>query len=156
MTKKFDVKVFLGKKRVYRSVVGSPRITRVFVWNGKEYAPPKDGKLYLARRYEPNPDGKLNRVSRYFVSLNEARYWQTGQKPVVILQDPNAYTVSRLIHDWQKSIWSTIRESTRIYYSKAIPFYKFLFHMEVEKITPSTIDSWLVHLKEQSAGYRHP
>lgn len=153
MIKKFDPRKFDGKRK-YRAVLGAPRITQTFIWNEQkqEYYSPE--LSYMARRYEPHPDGKFKRKERFFGSLKAARAWQTGKvevKPKLRVGTDN--TIGRLLYDWRKTAWGHLRESTTIYYTKAITMYEFLYNIEVEKITPADIDGWLNHLKKDPSKF---
>jgi hypothetical protein len=75
---KFNPKVFSGKARMYRPVLGAPRISKLYIWNTdrKEYLVPETGKPYMARRYEVSLKGGSSRTTQFFSTLDEARKWQ--------------------------------------------------------------------------------
>lgn len=71
MTKKFNSKLYQGKKRVYVKVPLSPNISRLYIWDESacEYLAPSRGKNYIASRRRSGE----KRVKQFFRSVEEAR-----------------------------------------------------------------------------------
>ncbi len=164
--KKFNPRNYTGKDRIYVPIIRHSRVSRLYIWNKdkKQYVIPSRGKSYRARRYEPfGIEEKLARREKFFFSLEEARRWQEERlinepaSPQVdkVVLEAEKYTVEDLISEWKETYWPQLRESTRIFYSKLIPFYEPLFQVEVEELTPAKIDKWIFHLKSDEFQKRY-
>jgi len=162
--KKFNPKAYQNKGRIYRTISGEPRITRIFIWNKirKEYVDPPNGKKYLARRYEIDKHGVKKRVPKYFRDLRGAKKWRDflgkqksinlnkGLSEFVEVSITNTgYTFLDLFEDFKKFRFPNLREGTRELYIKNLGLLRFFFGIEIESLKPSTIDEWLGELKSE-------
>jgi hypothetical protein len=141
VTKKFDPKLYLHRNRIYRPVVGAPRILRLWVWDSEvlQYQSPNQGKCYEARRYELDSSGKRIRKKQYFQTLEEARKWQMGDGPNTAsylssiqgserineslepkIQGPK---LREVIEKWRAKKFPTLQDTTRISYEKILRLY---------------------------------
>ena len=139
---KFNPRKYRGD-RIWVSLNGYPGVSRIWNWDKiKElYDSPERGKLYLARK------GGASRKTKTFATREEACSWMRGVLVPETNVHPKGYTMGDLIYDWQKAVWPTFRESTRIFYSKLIVHFNLLEDLEVEKLTPANVDNWLLKLK---------
>lgn len=157
--KKLNPKQYEGKNRIYRAVIGAPRISRLYVWNNdrKEYLLPISGKYYLAKKYEPDANGKPIRISEYFSTLEEARKWQASQETQIkadgVLTDLGP-VLGTLIEEWKTRIFPTLAESTRVAYEKIVNLYfQQLMDLPVLKTDSAAIDRWIDSLKDPRGSF---
>lgn len=152
VTTKFNPKQYQDKARIYRPVVGAPRVLRLWVWDADrlEYTPPEQGKCYEARRYEMR-DGRRVRVKSYFDSLEAARAWQTGRDETPTHAPHQADTgkrFSEIVEEWKKRAYSTLAVSTCVAYDKMLRLhFRGLMGLGIYEITPKAVDQWLDELK---------
>lgn len=156
MTAKENLKSFRGI-RIKVRVAGAPNIRRIYVWDeqSKKYTdPPGGGRYQAARATELTKE----RCYSTFASLNEAKQWMQGRSLAMKgkITSGSRYTVRALLADWKAKGWPTLKESTQIFYEKTIRLLEPLLDLEVEKLSPTTIDEWLLYLKEpeQMETYR--
>lgn len=168
MRKKFDTKEYRGKNRIAHQVPGRTGITRLWVWNARkmEYVSPPYGKPYVARKR--NLDGR--RQAKSFTSLDEAWEWLRSRLTDQYQGDDSASTVgqgaerpspevmlslSELIQKWKAERWPHLSESTRILYTNRLRAFDPFLTIEVESITPSTVDAFFAHLRSPSMTARY-
>lgn len=157
MKNKIDLKAYQGKRRIYLPVVGSIRISRLFVWSdiSKEYQPPLRGKAYQARRYS-----KGKRETGFFESLLAAREWQQGSVTLQLSDALRSETkvelasqicgpvFSELVEDWKSRTYSKLQNSTKHQYEKLLRLYFApLMDVKVEAIDAKFVDRWVEYLK---------
>ncbi|MBX9703117.1 MAG: tyrosine-type recombinase/integrase [Silvanigrellaceae bacterium] len=152
MTKRFQHKVYQGKKRVFHAVPGTQGIRRIFNWDEekKEYRAPTFGKMFDARRWELLPNGGRKRVTKLFATLDEARAWQRKlEQPSILLieqtkdenKGPHFSEVYKSFYD--KKI-SKLSEGTRSNYERYIRLhFQNVWNVPIKNITPQFIDHWL-------------
>ncbi len=163
--KKFNLKVYQGKDRIYPPVSGAPNIRKILVWDvdKNEYKPPLRGKLYFARRYELDCVGRKNRKSEYFESLEAARDWQSFvdntltsapvmQVEATFFQGP---TFREVAAEWRARKFPGLRQGTRVHYDQIINrHFQMLMDYPINSITPKVIDEWLADRKSNIG--QHP
>jgi len=154
--KKFNPKIYLGKDRVYRSVPGSSRVSKLHVWDSKrkEYLFSDSCKSYMARRYEPSLEGVLTRKTQFFGALEEARKWQAGvQENTNSTADPSGVMTGPKLSDvvciWKKRAFAPLAHSTQIQYEKLLSLhFKSILGLGVREITPQRVDLWIDELRD--------
>src|SRR3989344_3352070 len=153
---KFDPKKYQNKERIYKTLVGYHRISRLYVWdkNKKRYDVPQQGKSYLAKKSERNTEGKRVRVSKYFETLQDALDWQSGK----IEQNPDelnlGITFAEVVADWRKKKFPQKAHTTQIAYEKMLNLYfNNLINVPMYRFTAKTIDGWLDELKDPKGKF---
>lgn len=164
MKEKVDLKSHKGKSRIYVPVVGSVRVSRLFVWDAiaGEYRAPARGKAYQARRYMNE-----RRETAFFESLANARDWQsktTSQKTAVRVEENpveakagllnQSVLLREVIEDWKKRNFARLQNSTQDQYCKLIRLYfEPLVDLPVEQIDSKCVDRWIAYLIEPVNGF---
>jgi integrase len=145
MKDKFNPNKYLGPRKAF-AVPGNANIRRIFTWDKQKqrYVDPSRGNKYEVRK-----SGKLagKRQTKTFESLLEARDWFNGianSQPVTQVGD---YTISNLLHDWQRLGWGHLSKSTRIFYLRMLGTFEPLMNMPVEDLHAKHIDEWIHLLK---------
>jgi len=142
------LKQYQGKKRIYVSVLRSPGVSRLWVWDTEkeEYLPPKNGKYYFARRYRDR-----NREFQFFATLEEARDWQSerdliSKSKAISMSDSPLF--GDIIDEWRKRRYPHLALGTQLQYDKLIRLYlKPLCGFRIREVTPQRIDWWMDQLK---------
>ena len=135
---KYNSKVYEGKDRIYKTVPGTAGIQRLHQWNGSEYIASK----YEARKY----DDMKKRVKRVFDTLAEAKQWQQGNQIEIVAE--KGMNFGEVINEWQKRMFPTLSEGTRLQYEKLVRLYiSRLANLGIYELTPQKIDHWIDGLK---------
>lgn len=167
MKKKFNSKVYQGKKRLFKSVSGYEMLMRIWVWDDekKEYTSPAYGKKYVARRYETLGKKRVRSPQKYFTTLEEALCWQSArheeEKPGVIVSGDSSneskksqLTFAQLFKEFKEIRYPNLRSGTiRIYESKTRCF-SFFNEMIVDDLSPKVIDDWIKWLMQPGQTFK--
>ena len=119
---KFSPKIFLNKKRIERSVKGSPGISKIFSWSElkQEYLPPPRGKAYIATRKRVSGFTELDE-KRTFDTLNMAQAWRNGAVESQRLQESSGTPYFKdILDEYKLKRFPQLKPSTQESYTKLI------------------------------------
>lgn len=141
-------------KRKYEAVKNYPGIYRILVWNEdtKKFQEPMRGKKFFANLDVGNTDGKRNRIKRHFRTFVEAKEFRAKSIEVKdifkeSLQPKSAMTFKELCDRWVSDRLPHLERTTQVRYRSYLKHFGILMDLEVDNISPSTIDSWIGHVK---------
>ena len=158
MNNTFDDRKYRGKDRIYVPVPKKTGILRLYVWNGKRYADPKNGKKYDVRRTIIEVNGKRRRVKQMFSDLSEAILWQQGEDSGAKTGDAfgsleelakrssklGGMTFGNLVNKNKKNHVETLASSTQKRYERIMDRnLPILYPILMDEFKPQVIDEWL-------------
>lgn len=141
-------------RRKLERVLRHMGIYRVLVWNDKaaKFEEPLRGARFIASVDSGFIGGKRRRVKRCFETFAEAKEFRSSSIKIgdVIresLKPKSTMTFKELAERWIADKLVHLERTTQARYRSYLQHFSVLNDLEVEKIDPSTIDSWISYVK---------
>ena len=152
MKNKFNPKIFNGKPRLEKSILGSQNISKIWIWNPQKNEYEAGNNCYIARR-KRNANGLKVVQKKAFASLQDARAWQNcslpDDKEDITLEKADSPLFAKVVDDYTKNRMNLHKVSTQNLYNRFLSGvnFKYFKDFRIQEISPQVIDSWISYLK---------